>query len=124
MNKKNRKKSSTKDVNKIEIENVKENKKKKNKKKHPILRIFLIILILIVLGIAGFLGYSYYKNGWGVKGVLQTALGQDQEKLKDLDPFTVLILGVSDDIEVELTDTIIIASYNPKTIVYHYNLFL
>lgn len=115
MNKKNRKKSSTKDVNKIEIENVKENKKKKNKKKHPILRIFLIILILIVLGIAGFLGYSYYKNGWGVKGVLQTALGQDKEKLKDLDPFTVLILGVSDDIEVELTDTIIIASYNPKT---------
>lgn len=117
MNKKN-KKSSTKDINKIDIEKSKVNKKKKskeNRKKHVVIRVFLIIFILIILGICGFLGYSYYKNGWGVKGVLQTALGQDNEKLQDLDPFTVLILGVSDDIEVELTDTIIIASYNPKT---------
>ena len=90
-------------------------KNKKTKKKHKVLRIFLIILLMIVLFIVGFVGYSAYKNGWGVKGMIQTAMGQDETKLADLDPLTVLIMGVSEDISSKLTDTIIIASYNPKT---------
>ena len=49
-----------------------------------------------------------------MKGLIQTAIGQDEKKLKDLDPFTVLLLGVSEDISSKLTDTIIVASYNPK----------
>ena len=47
--------------------------------------------------------------------MIQTAMGQDEEKLADLDPITVLIMGVSEDITSKLTDTIIVASYNPKT---------
>ena len=90
-------------------------KNKKTKKKNKVLRIFLIILLMIALFIAGFVGYSAYKNGWGVKGMIQTAMGQDETKLADLDPLTVLIMGVSEDISSKLTDTIIIASYNPKT---------
>ena len=90
-------------------------KNKKTKKKNKVLRVFLIILLMIALFIAGFVGYSAYKNGWGVKGMIQTAMGQDETKLADLDPLTVLIMGVSEDISSKLTDTIMIASYNPKT---------
>ena len=89
--------------------------KKVKKKKHILLKILLFILLIMVLFIGGFVGYSTYKNGWGVKGMIQTAMGQDAKKLEDLDPFTVLIMGVSEDISVKLTDTIIVASYNPKT---------
>ena len=94
--------------------NKKENKNTK-KKKRTGLKVFLIILLMIVLFIAGFVGYSAYKNGWGVKGLIQTAMGQDERKLADLDPLTVLIMGVSEDISSKLTDTIMVASYNPKT---------
>ena len=90
-------------------------KNKKTKKKNKVLKVFLIILLMIALFIAGFVGYSAYKNGWGVKGMIQTAMGQDERKLADLDPLTVLIMGVSEDISSKLTDTIMVASYNPKT---------
>ena len=87
---------------------------KKTKKKHIVLKIFLAIIFIIILFVGGFVGYSAYKHGWGMKGLIQTAIGQDEKKLKDLDPFTVLLLGVSEDISSKLTDTIIVASYNPK----------
>ena len=92
-----------------------ENKKTRRKKKNRFLKAFLIVILLVILFFAGFVGYSTYKNGWGIKGLIQTAMGQDEKKLKDLKPFTVLILGVSKDISTDLTDTIMIASYNPKT---------
>ena len=93
----------------------KKSKKQKKKKKNKVLRVLLIILLIILLFIGGFVGYSAYKNGWGVKGMIQTAMGQDEKKLADLDPLTILIMGVSEDISSKLTDTIIVASYNPKT---------
>ncbi len=95
----------------------KENKKdkKKNKGLRIVLRVILIIILLIVLFIGGFVGYSTVKNGWGLKGLLQTAVGQSEEKLKNLEEFRVLILGVSEDISAALTDTIMVASYNPRT---------
>lgn len=96
------------------IEKNGKNKKTKTKKKHKVLKIFLTIVLVIILLIAGFIGYSTYKHGWGMKGIIQTAMGQDEQKLEDLDPFTVLILGVSEDIKSQLTDTIMVASYNPK----------
>ena len=98
------------------VKNVKNVRKdKKRKKKHRVLKVFLTIIAIILLFAIGFIGYSTYKNGWGMKGLLQTAMGQDEKKLANLDPFTVLILGLSEDIESELTDTIMVASYNPKT---------
>lgn len=90
-------------------------KNKKNKKKHKGLKIFLSIVFIIIICIVGFVAYSTYKNGWGVTGLIQTAIGEDETKLEDLDPFTVLIMGVSEDISSKLTDTVMIASYNPKT---------
>lgn len=96
-----------------------EKKEKKDKpKKHKILRaigkFFLISIILIVLFIGGFVGYSVYKNGWGLQGLIQTAVGSDTA-LEDLEEFRILILGISEDISVALTDTIMVASYNPQT---------
>lgn len=94
-------------------------KDKEKKKKHPILRgilkFFLIIIVLVVLFVGGFIGYSTYKNGWGLTGMLKTAVGSKVESPEELGEFRVLILGVSQDISVDLTDTIIIASYNPVT---------
>lgn len=102
-------------------ENQKKIKERKNekKKKHKILRFLLktilIIILLFILFLGGFVGYSVYKNGWGWKSLLQTAVGQSDEKLQELEEFRVLILGISEDISVELTDTIMVASYNPRT---------
>ena len=85
-----------KQMSKKESKNKKSNiKNKKTKKKHKGLKNFLKIVLLIAIVIAGFVGYSAYKNGWGIKGMVQTAMGQDERKLADLDPFTVLLLGVS-----------------------------
>ena len=94
-------------------------KEEKKKKKHPILRgilkFFLVIILLIILFVGGFIGYSTYKYGWGWTGLIKTAVGSTVEKPEELEEFRALILGVSKDISVDLTDTIIIASYNPTT---------
>ena len=108
MNKKN---SSKKGNDELKKENKFDRvKKKKNRFGRIILKIFFALVILIV----GFIIYSTFKNGWGFQGMLQTALGQDKNTLEKLDPLTVLIMGVSKDIDVELTDTLMVASYNPK----------
>ena len=94
-------------------------KEKKKKKKHPVLRgilkFFLIVVLLIILFIGGFIGYSTYKNGWGLKGVIKTAVGSTVKTPEELGEFRTLILGVSEDISTPLTDTIMVASYNPAT---------
>ena len=102
------------------IDEIKENEEMgKSKKKHRILRgilkFFLTIIILIVLFIGGFIGYSTYKNGWGWKGIVKTAVGATGKTAEELGEFQVLILGISEDISAALTDTIIVASYNPAT---------
>ena len=93
---------------------IKKNNSQKKKKKHKFGRIFLRIVLIIIIIIAAFVGYSTFKNGWGLQGILQTAMGQDKHTLENLKPLTILIMGLSKDIDVELTDTIIVASYNPK----------
>ena len=88
--------------------------KKQKKKKNIVLKVFLTILIIIALFLGGFVGYSTFKNGWGWRGLLQTAIGSDTSA-EEMKEFQVLILGVSEDIAAPLTDTIIVASYNPQT---------
>ena len=92
-------------------------KQKKARKKHRILRFILkfilTIIIAIILFVGGFLGYSVYKNGWGLKGIIKTAVGTSGKTAEELGEFQILILGVSEDISAELTDTIMVASYNP-----------
>lgn len=91
--------------------------KKKKRKGNRLLKVlkvlFIIILILSIL-IGGFIVYSGYKNGWGLSGMIATVVGHDQETLKNLDEMQVLLLGVSTDTSAVLTDTIMVASYNPK----------
>lgn len=88
------------------------NKKKKNKVWKKILLVFL--LILLVAG--GVFAYRVYKNGGGMTGMLATMVGHDQNTRKNLGEFRALILGISTDQEdVDLTDTIMVASYNPNT---------
>ena len=90
-------------------------KEKKKVKKHKIAPKIIIILI-ILLGIAGgVFAYKTYRNGGGLQGILATAMGHDENTKKNLEEFKVLIVGISTDINVELTDTIIVASYNPNT---------
>ena len=92
-------------------------KKEKKRKKHPILRFIrnLLLLIIIITMIIGFLFYKKVEaNGGGVKGVLCTLLGQSVEDLANLEKINVLVLGVSEDIDTKLTDTIILCSYNPQ----------
>ena len=87
------------------------------KKKNPILRFIKKVLILLLILIITFSILFYKKveeNGGGIKGVLCTILGQSVESLKDLNKINILVLGVSEDIETKLTDTIILCSYNPQ----------
>lgn len=90
--------------------NIKNNKKKKGKKK--VWKKIILILILVLLIAGGVFAYKVHKNGGGTSGMLATVLNSK----KDVGEIKVLLLGISTDQEnVELTDTIIVASYNPNT---------
>ena len=91
-------------------------KNKKTKKKKKIWKRILLIVILILLIAGSCFAYKVYKNGWGVSGMLATVVGHDENTKKNLGEFKCLILGISTDQEgSELTDTIMVASYNPNT---------
>ena len=91
-------------------ENKKENKR--GKKKNVFLRIVLI-LFLIILVAGSVFAYKLYKRyseeGW--TGVSKELLGHDENTVNNLDKMYCLLLGESQD----LTDTIMLASYDPKT---------
>lgn len=89
----------------------KKNKRKKGKVWKKVLLVILLILILLI----GWFAYRTYKNGGGLSGMLATVVGHDESTKKDLKEIKVLILGVSTSIEADLTDTIMVASYNPNT---------
>lgn len=97
-----------------QTKNVKKNKKEK-KKKRTLRKILLLILVVLLIAGSVF-AYKTYKNGGGVSGMLATVVGHDENTKKNLGEFRCLILGISTDQEnVDLTDTIIVASYNPNT---------
>ncbi len=94
--------------------NTKSSKNKKKKKK--IWKKILLIFLLILLIAGGVFSYRVYKNGGGMSGMLATMVGHDENTRKNLGEFRTLILGISTDQEnVDLTDTIMVASYNPNT---------
>ena len=85
------------------------------KKKSVAKRIFLVILLLLLIG-GGVFAYKTYKNGGGLSGMLATAVGHDENTKKNLGEFKCLVLGISTDEQgALLTDTIMVASYNPNT---------
>ena len=90
------------------------NRRKTKAKKSTGKKILIGVLIVLLLGIAWFT-YRTYKNGWGLSGMLATVVGHDENTKKNLSEIKVLILGVSTDLDSQLTDTIMVASYNPNT---------
>ena len=62
----------------------------------------------------GVLGVKIAKNGLSVKGMLMTSIGQDEKDIQNLDPFYCLVMGISEDIEAKLTDTIMLCAYYPN----------
>ena len=86
----------------------------KRKKKHTGRKILLLILLILVI-IGGWFTYKTQKNGGGISGMLATAVGHDENTKKNLKEIKVLLMGVSTDLDSELTDTIMVVSYNPNT---------
>lgn len=82
---------------------------KKNKKRTA-LKVFLIILVIIAI-IAGVFAYKVHKNGGGLSGLIATTMGTDEEAVSNLDTMYCVLLGQSQN----LTDTIMLVAYNPKT---------
>ncbi len=90
------------------------NKKNKRKKKKTWKKVLIVILLILIM-IIGWFAYRTYKNGGGLSGMLATVVGHDENTKKNLKEIKVLVLGVSTDLDSELTDTIMVASYNPNT---------
>lgn len=95
----------------IEKDKNRENKRRKKKTWKKVLLVILFILIIVI----GWFAYRTYKNGGGLSGMLATVVGHDENTKKNLKEIKVLVLGVSTDLDSELTDTIMVASYNPNT---------
>ena len=103
---------------KIEKKRKKQEKKERRKKSKAwkIFKWFMIIVIIaLLIGTANFI-YRFAKNGWGLQGFIATAMGHDENTLKDLEPINFLLVGISGcEEDYKLADTIMVCSYNPKT---------
>lgn len=76
--------------------------------------IIIAIITIILLTATGVLGVKIAKNGLSLKGMLMTSIGQDEKDIQNLDPFYCLVMGISEDIEAKLTDTIMLGAYYPN----------
>ena len=88
--------------------------KREKKKKSRVLKKILMVLILILIALVAGITYKTQKNGGGLQGLLSTLVGHNEETLKNLEQIQVLLMGVSTDNGGKLTDTIIVATYDPK----------
>lgn len=74
----------------------------------------LILIVLLGLATAGVV-LKVKENGGGLVGVLTTALGEERVDLDKLEPIQIMVIGISGVDEYKLADTIMVASYDPKT---------
>ena len=98
--------------------NIRNTNNKKTKKKMKTWKKVLIVILLIILIIAAYfiINSIRIKGEISLSGMLATAVGHDENTRKNLGEFQALILGVStDQAGVDLSDTIIVVSYNPNT---------
>lgn len=89
-------------------------KKKIITKQRKQIYIIIAIITIILLAATGVLGVKIAKNGLSLKGMLMTSIGQDEKDIENLNPFYCLVMGISEDIEAELTDTIMLCAYYPN----------
>lgn len=117
--KKSKRRAKKKDIDKEKNKNNKKTNSKRsnggktqNKKesKHIVRKIFLTLLTILIIAVLAF-GVIVYKNGGGIKGVVTTFVGTDVDTVRNLDDIYVLCMGKSQN----LTDTIMVAKYSPKT---------
>lgn len=87
-------------------------KRKKKKKMNKILKVILIILIIILVVFVTIFARYVIKNGGDVKAAVKEMF---KDAVGDQDPIFVLVMGISEDISAELTDTIMLIGYNPDT---------
>ena len=128
--KRNNKTKVTKKNTKTNKKSSKSKNKSRNKEPNFIVKILkfilkvILIIILIICLLAGILiGYLGVKTNWDKTEMLklfakETTLlltGQTEEDLEKLKPIYCLVMGVSKDIDVSLTDTIMVCAYYPKT---------
>lgn len=83
----------------------------KKSKKRTILKTLLILILLAILAVIGYFIYGTIKNGGGTQGLVATVMGQTEEEIENLEPFSALLLGSS----LNMTDTIMVFKYNPQT---------
>lgn len=119
-------------INKDKSENqsTKKETSKNKKKENPflkiikaILKILLIIILIVILILGCVVGWLGFKYDWnlnnmlkgGAKEVALFITGQTEEDVANLDPLYCLVLGVSTDEGLLLTDTIILCAYYPRT---------
>lgn len=88
-----------------------ENMKRQKSKKYTVLKTLLIFILIAILGFIGYFVYGTIKNGGGTQGLISTMMGQTQEEIETLEPFSALLLGSSQN----MTDTIMAFKYNPQT---------
>ena len=88
--------------------------KKRKKKKSGIIKKVLLVIIIFLVICTGFIGYKTHINGGGIQGLLSTIVGNNKETLEKLEPIQILLLGVSTDLGGKITDTIMIATYDPQ----------
>ena len=111
----NKRKDNKKTNQPNKVVNKKGKKQVKTKKPNKLGKV-LVILIIILLVLIGMFIYKTKQNGGGLQGLMSTLVGQNEEKLKDLKPIQVLLMGISTDNGGKLTDTIVIGSYDPKNL--------
>ncbi len=85
---------------------------KKKKKMNKVLKIILITLITMLITFTSIFGVYLFRNGGNVSAAIKNIF---KDVVGDQDPIFVLIMGVSEDISAELTDTIMLVGYNPDT---------
>lgn len=111
-------KIETKEDKKATQKQRKQQKKEERKRSKgwKIFKIIIILLAITTLILGGIFTYRMAKNGWGLQGFIATAVGHDENTLKNLDKITFMVIGISGYEEnYKLADTIMVCSYDPKT---------
>lgn len=90
-----------------------EHTKAKSKQRKQIYLIIATITLLMVIIIGSFTT-KLVKNGLNLRGMLMTSIGQEEQDIENLEPLYCLVMGISEDISTELTDTIMLCAYFPQ----------